>query len=70
MTDSDQPDGIDPDSNDLPTVSMAAARVGEFLSWYGDGLVDLGLDVEYPHPPLYSRDLQVLINCHLPIEPE
>lgn len=63
MIESDQPDGIDPEGYELPIVENAARRVSEFLSWHGDGMVDLGLDVEYPHPPLYSRDLQALLNA-------
>ncbi len=58
----DQPDGIDPDSYDLPEPTAAAERVREFLSWHGDGVVDEGRELdtdEEPHP-LYARDLEVL----------
>jgi hypothetical protein len=60
----DQPDGIDPDSHDLPDVAAAAERVGAFLEWFGDGLVDwAGPNARHPVAPLYARDLQVLINA-------
>lgn len=55
----DQPDGIDEQSRDLPDPGRSAARVNEFLSAWGDGLIPL----EYPVvPPLYARDLQALAN--------
>lgn len=59
MSTPDQPDGIDETSYDLPTLENAARRVGEFLSEWGDGWIPLAYD---GLPPLYSRDLQVLIN--------
>lgn len=58
----DQPDGIDEDSDDLPGPDRAAARVGEFVSWYGDGRVyiDRVDDAGTGGPPLYARDLEAL----------
>lgn len=64
-TEVDQPDGIDGDSYDLPDPARAAERVGEFLSWYGDGrlypCVLPGTEDEMP--PLFARDLEALRKC-------
>jgi len=59
MTVPEQPDGIEDTSYDLPTLENAARRAGEFLSQWGDGLIEIAFG---GLPPLYSRDLQVLIN--------
>jgi hypothetical protein len=63
----DQPDGIDPydpDDHTLPPLADAATRVGEYLSYWGDGLIDVGEtpDGKRQAYPLYARDLQVLID--------
>ena len=55
----EQPDGIEDTSFDLPDPARAAARVNEFLSAWGDGLIPLEYD---GLPPLYARDLQALTN--------
>jgi hypothetical protein len=55
-----QPDGIDEQTSKVPNPNRAAARVEEFLRWYGDGRIEL-LDMdEVSDPPLYSRDLEAL----------
>jgi hypothetical protein len=59
----EQPDGITSDSFDLPTPDAAAKRVGEYLEWWGDGLIDtLGPNARHDATPLYARDLQALVN--------
>lgn len=59
----DQPDGIESDSFDLPPPANAARRVGEYLEWWGDGLIDAaGPNAHTPAAPLYARDLQALVN--------
>lgn len=52
----DQPPGIEEDTADLPSATDAAARVGEYLSSFGDGLVDETADSK----SLYARDLEAL----------
>lgn len=60
----DQPDGIEETSFDLPAVEKAAERVGEYLGWWGDGLIDAaGPNAGHPAAPLYARDLQALVNA-------
>jgi hypothetical protein len=56
----DQPDGIDPDSDDLPGLRKAAERINAFVAAWGDGLVT----AENDHP-LYSRDLSVVAGAVL-----
>lgn len=63
----DQPDGIQSDTTDdnrIPSPAAAAARVVEFVKWFGDGEVwdrtPLGDPPIYPVPPLYARDLCAL----------
>lgn len=51
----EQPDGIDSDSYDLPDPARAAKRIDAYLSSCGDGLYD-----EADGNPLYARDLQAL----------
>lgn len=58
----DQPDGIDPDSFELPAPEQAAERVATFLRTYGDGLIVVDFDSA---PPLYARDLEVLCRAWL-----
>lgn len=54
----DQPDGIEDDSRDLPTVTRAARRVRAFISEWGDGLID-----EAGRRPLYARDVFALVRA-------
>lgn len=60
----DQPDGIqaeNTDDNRIPAPDAAAARVVEFVKWFGDG--SLTLPPNYPDeagPALYMRDLCAL----------
>jgi len=63
----DQPDGIqgeNADDNRIPSPAAAAARVVEFVKWFGDGEVwdrtPLGDPLPDPVPPLYARDLCAL----------
>jgi hypothetical protein len=60
----EQPDGIESESFDLPAPDAAAARVGEYLEWWGDGLIDTlgGPNSRHEATPLYARDLQALVN--------
>ncbi|MCR3719155.1 MULTISPECIES: hypothetical protein [Prauserella salsuginis group] len=60
----EQPDGIDDHSYDLPSPKHAVKRIHEFLTEYGDGLIEPKVCPEYEGtmPPLYARDLQALAN--------
>ncbi|WP_433460729.1 hypothetical protein [Micromonospora sp. CA-248212] len=51
----EQPDGIEDDSRDLPEPSAAAERVRDYITEFGDGI----LNVIDGHP-LYARDLEAL----------
>lgn len=46
------------ETGSLPPAIAAAERVREFVSWFGDGKVDLSGWGGEPHPPLYARDLE------------
>lgn len=65
----DQPPGIDPYDYELPTPADAARRVNEFLTAYGDGLIEIEWSEDYlaqygvTAKPLYARDLQALTNA-------
>ncbi|PBC38565.1 hypothetical protein CJ179_38895 [Rhodococcus sp. ACS1] len=48
----DQPDGIDEFTPDLPNPIKAARRVIEYVSAWGDGMID-----EQEGHPLFARDL-------------
>jgi hypothetical protein len=51
----DQPDGIEDDTHDLPSIESAAERVNAWLEQFGDGLCSVE-----GGQPLYSRDLLAL----------
>jgi hypothetical protein len=51
----EQPDGIDTYSQDLPDPVRAAERIRAYVSSFGDGLYDPG-----DGNPLYGRDLEAL----------
>lgn len=54
---SDQPPGVDPDDPESrPHPRDAAARVLEFVGWFGDGLI-AGDPYGFP---LYARDLEAV----------
>jgi hypothetical protein len=59
----DQPPGVDVHdrSKQLPPSAAAAERIREFVSWFGDGLVD-GDPVGFP---LYARDLEAVARAIL-----
>lgn len=52
---SDQPDGIEDDSYELPDPIDAAKRIREYISAWGDGLIDIA-----DGQPLYARDLEAI----------
>jgi len=56
----DQPDGIDTDTFDMPTVESAAERVRDYIRATGDGLYDVTVGCDGEHP-LYARDLEALV---------
>jgi hypothetical protein len=56
----DQPDGIDEDSRDLPTLANATARLAQYVTALGDGLYDF-LPADGSAATLYGRDLEVLL---------
>ncbi|WBB94246.1 hypothetical protein [Verrucosispora sp. WMMC514] len=51
-----QPDGIADDERELPAPTAAAHRVREFITAWGDGILDVTLEGH----PLYARDLEAL----------
>lgn len=51
----EQPDGINPDSRDLPTPVRAARRILAYVAMAGDGCYDVCGD-----RPLYGRDLEAV----------
>lgn len=58
---SDQPDGIDGESRDIPDPVRAAKRVRTYVRESGDGLYDT-----FGGAPLYARDLEALCRAALP----
>jgi hypothetical protein len=63
----DQPPEVDvhDPGRQLPPTEKAAERVREYLCWFGDG------EVSGDHasgPPLYARDLEVLVRAAETIE--
>lgn len=61
----DQPDGIEDDSPDLPDPHRAAQRVCDYITAWGDGLIDTA---DGKHP-LYARDLVALAEAVLNATP-
>ncbi|WKU07989.1 hypothetical protein [Micromonospora sp. HUAS LYJ1] len=56
----EQPDGIEDDSYDLPDPHRAAGRVRDWISAWGDGLIDTA-----DGHPLYARDLEAICRAVL-----
>ena len=59
-----QPDGLDGCEPELPDPVRAAARIEEYLSCFGDGVVDVGWN-EAGLSPLYARDLETVARAVL-----
>ena len=53
----EDPPGIDPETHSLPTPAAAAERLCDFISAWGDGLIDLVHDGTGTPMPLYARDV-------------
>ncbi|MEV0247931.1 hypothetical protein AB0H76_15165 [Nocardia sp. NPDC050712] len=56
----DQPPEVDGDDmTSLPDLAAAAARINEYISWFGDGRIEI--ETDHPgQPGLFARDLFVV----------